>query len=197
MKPRLPSADQVVGIAVGVICCGIGLCFGTYLRADAGDVLAFAGGLIGAGASVWGAFAVVSAKADSDERLALESLKVVAQDVVEEMDLLLNIRNGTAEYNTLEELSRRIDSTLLTVPRIAPFVARLSTSISDIRYVGVSMRLCAALDLISPEFDNAIAERRDWLSQMFDAENVSVTLKPAAIENLRRTAMQALADLNR
>lgn len=197
IKPRLPSADKVVGIAVGFICCGIGLCFGAYVRSDAGDVLAFAGGLIGAGASVWGAFAVVGAKAASDERLALQSLKDVAQDVVEEMDLLHDIRNGTVEYNTLEELSRRIDNTLLTVPRISSFVGRLSTSISDIRYVGVSMRLCAALDLVSPEFEKAIAERRDWLAQMFDDENVSVALKPAAIENLRRTAVQALADLNR
>jgi hypothetical protein len=197
MKPKLPSADKVIGIAVGLICCGIGLCFGTYVRSDAGDVLAFAGGLIGAGASVWGAFAVVGAKAASDERLALESLKNVAEDVVDEMSFLHNVRNGTAEQNSPEEISRRIDSTLLTVPRISTFVSRLSTSISDIQYIGVSMRLSAALDLASPEFDKAIAERRDGSAQMVDDENVSVALKPIVIENLRRTAAQALADLNR
>lgn len=196
MKAISPSGDVIVGIAVGTICCGVGLCFGTYIRSDAGDVLAFAGGLIGAGASVWGAFAVVGAKVARDEQLGLGLLKAVAQDVIEEMDILHRIRDSTLEYSSQEELSRRIDSTLLTVPRISAFVTQISTSISDIRYIGASMRLCAALDIASPEFEKAIFQRRDRKSGTFDDENVFVPLKPEVVEDLRRIAVQSLADLH-
>lgn len=194
--PR-PTAETVKSLLLGASCSGIGIFGARMFSADTGDLLAFAGGLIGAGASVWAAFAVAGHAEARKEDGARKLLREIARGVRDDMQFLTRLQAFAVGDDEPVTLARRVDSIAAGVPQTAEFlrVERLGGISGNIATLAAERRLVAALNVAEPHFRGLDERRRQWRRQMEEQADTTVELAPAVITELQHACEQALRDL--
>jgi hypothetical protein len=184
-------------IFAAVLCFGAGVA-GTSLRmADAGDTLSFAGGLIGAGAAVLGAFAVVEWSGRQQQREARNLFSMIATGVRDDMIFLERLQRDDADSADFRALARRIDGISDGIPQTARFFQdeRLGAKSGSIAVLAAELRFRAALEVATPAFERMAAQRRDWRNRMEDEEHLSIPIRPAELKAVREAAQAALTSI--
>lgn len=193
MMLQRPSGENIVALFAGMALCGIGLVAGTINRADAGDTLAFAGGLIGAGASVWAAFAVAHATAQSQQREANALFRNIVKGVHDDIEWLTSVSQNQSVFFGSEVSARRIDGITSGIPQTVEFLQleRLGSKSGSIATLAAELRFRSALSSACPAFESANLYRNRRRLQG-DMKNVEVNVNGKVLADLLRASQVAL-----
>jgi len=195
----MPWSTQqwILSLTTSGLAFAAGIAIATFSRADSGDILAMAGALVGAAASVWGAFAVSTHSVARERREAEELVIKFVTDLESAMSFLERVQSCEITPSERDSTSRRIDRILVSIPGMTELLAqeRLGARTGRARFMGETLRLSYQLKQIAPAFEQAFQKRCQIKGELGTDVLLDVEVPPDLIKNVKIACAESLLQL--